>query len=284
MIFASDLDRTLIYSKQAMGTDIKEADIVPVELYEGRHISFMSKTAAKLLHDLSASAYFIPVTTRTVEQYSRIFYIKDTLRPQIAITSNGGTILRNGQPDEEWAVHVHKALQSSADANEVMQLFDRIASPDWVLSIKHAEQLFYSIVVVLSCLPLNEMEQLRVELSTLGWNLSIQGRKIYLVPAGLSKGSALRYVMDRLGSTADNVVAAGDSLLDQSLLDEAHLKLAPSHGELYNQAKANADIIFTDQSGILASAEMITKAKQWFALQAGQTDTSHFAYNEVYNT
>ncbi|MWV45728.1 hydrolase [Paenibacillus sp. HJL G12] len=279
MIFASDLDRTLIYSMNAMGDDYNAEACFPVESSKenDRYISFMSKVAARLLRELSASAYFIPVTTRTVEQYRRIFYLNTTICPEYAITSNGGNILVRGVPDEEWNAVVRAELRKSASASQVFKRFEDMASPSWVLRTQHCEELFYAIVINREAMPILEVEELRADLAAMGWGLSVQGRKIYLVPSGLSKGKALKHLMDRLEERV--VAAAGDSLLDESLLETAMYKLAPSHGELFSLygEKGPSYLEFTKHSGLTASEEIIRRVMEWFSIQSSVTQ---FAYSE----
>lgn len=86
---------------------------------------------------------------------------------------------------------------------------------------------------------------------------SLQGRKIYLVPDHVSKGSAVRYVKELSGSSF--VFAAGDSLLDESMLELADEAMAPNHGELYRKYGVHKHIGFTENSGIRASDEILAR-------------------------
>ncbi|NHN29460.1 HAD family hydrolase [Paenibacillus agricola] len=271
MIFASDLDQTLIYSEASMGLLTPLEQTVPIELYENRYISFMTQHAINLLGEVAAKMAFIPVTTRTVVQYERIFVFKDTVKPKYAITSNGGTILVNGQIDLEWKQAVTAAVAgTSAPAEEIKSYFDEIASEEWVLTEKYADDLFYSLVVVRDNIPQPELEDFRVKIAGLGWNLSIQGRKIYLVPAALSKGAAMLHLKERLG--ASFVVAAGDSLLDESLLMAADEAIAPRHGELFKHYPVHPHISYTQLPGIIASVEILEKVLERHALINGYSE------------
>ncbi|HJV17288.1 MAG TPA: hypothetical protein VJ546_07900, partial [Bacillales bacterium] len=67
MIFATDLDRTLIYSNRALeefGAPEKSA-LLPVEKKDEKWISFMTKASFDLLKEIYNRFLFIPVTTRT---------------------------------------------------------------------------------------------------------------------------------------------------------------------------------------------------------------------------
>lgn len=255
MIFASDLDQTLIYSERSKG-EIALEEMVPVELYEGRHISYMTKPAIDKLEQLLRIMHFVPVTTRIPEQFNRIFAIKEQFRPEYVIVSNGGTVLRNGQIDEEWNGIVREAVRCHcAGSTEILELFNQIASPHWVKSSVLCDELFYSIVVERDRLPLESLETLKRQIAAMGWSYSLQGRKIYLVPEKVSKGAAIEYVKEKLGSSF--VYAAGDSLLDESLLLAADYALSPSHGELRRSYESHPHVKFTASKGALASEELL---------------------------
>lgn len=263
MIFASDLDRTLIYSKKALGTAFESTEVIPVELYQGEHISFMSPETARLLAELSKTALFVPVTTRTIEQYERIFYIRENFRPKYAVTSNGGNVLIDGVPDPDWQRHVADALTRSEEAKKVIEAFERLSSPEWVKSYRHSDNLFYSIILEREKMPLAQIEDFRQELAGMHWNLSVQGRKMYLVPDGVSKGDGLLHVKKLTGSS--RIAASGDSLLDESLLKAADYAIVPRHGEIY-AAYVDAGIYtFTERDGMGAAEDLIAKIAEWFA-------------------
>ncbi|MCQ4086656.1 HAD family hydrolase [Saccharibacillus sp. JS10] len=278
MIFASDLDRTLIYSKKAIGDSFVEAEVIPVELYQGEHISFMSPASSKLLVELSKTTLFVPVTTRTIEQYERIFYIREIFRPKYAVTSNGGNVLIDGVPDPDWKKHVDEQLRSSEDAAKVIEAFDNISSPEWVKSYRHSDNLFYSIILEREKMPLDVVEDFRKELAKMRWNLSVQGRKMYLVPDGVNKGEGLLHVKALAG--ASRIAASGDSLLDESLLKAADYAIVPRHGEIYAAHQQSGLYTFTDRDGIHAAEDLIVKISEWFQdpkFNSGETNSSFHA-------
>ncbi|MCM3701974.1 hydrolase [Paenibacillus macerans] len=262
MIFASDLDRTLIYSQRAMGLPPDAAQHLPVELYNGEYISYMSKKALSLLQELQQFATFVPVTTRTVEQYKRIFHISSNIKPKYAITSNGGNILMDGEPDPVWATKIRQLHDHYLDHEALMRRFREIASPDWVLREYLADNLFYTVIIDWETIPLELVRSFGKEIAFLGWSLSIQGRKLYLIPAEINKGSAMLYIKDRLSSAF--AAASGDSLLDESLLKAADYALAPAHGELYAAYAGSGAYNFTQESGIAASEEILRSVLEVF--------------------
>ena len=93
IVFYSDLDNTLIYSYRREIGGKKRC----VEVYQGREISFMSEYSYHLLQEISKKALFIPVTTRTMEQYQRIDLGIGI--PEYALVCNGGILLVRGIPE-----------------------------------------------------------------------------------------------------------------------------------------------------------------------------------------
>lgn len=258
MIFASDLDQTMIYSEASMGVLLAEEQPLPVEWYEGRYISYVSRQTAELLQACAERMLFVPVTTRTMEQYGRLFFFRDTLPTRYAVTSNGGNVLLDGVPDEDWREQVRRQVEERSVPGAVIeQLFAEISSPDWIISQRLCDGLFYSIVVHKDKMPTAALADCRVELERLGWSLSIQGRKIYLVPQTVTKGAAVTYLKEKLGKSY--VVASGDSLLDESLLLASDWSLAPKHGELYKLFPSHPSYRYTESSGIRAAEEIIAK-------------------------
>jgi hydroxymethylpyrimidine pyrophosphatase-like HAD family hydrolase len=255
LIFACDLDQTLIYSRNSMGL-IDADELVPVEIYKEENHSFMTRTAFHKLQVISQQVHFVPTTTRTYEQFERIFGLRESIRSHYAIVSNGGKVLVDGQLDLHWDNHVRQAmLRGCAPSAEVKQIFDRLADGGCVLRENYCDELFYSIVVNRDLLPQGMMTELAALLQTLGWNCSLQDRKIYLVPNAVSKGLAAQYVKELAG--AGSLFAAGDSLLDESMLVIADKAIAPNHGELYRKYGAHSQIQFTKHSGIRACEEIL---------------------------
>lgn len=67
---ASDLDRTLIYSTNALQLTMPDADaprLLCVETYGSKPLSYVTETAAALLEELGRTTVFVPTTTRTRE-------------------------------------------------------------------------------------------------------------------------------------------------------------------------------------------------------------------------
>ncbi|MDD9271228.1 HAD family hydrolase [Paenibacillus sp. GCM10023248] len=258
MIFASDLDQTLIYSQPEDRAAELGSRIVIAELIDGKVRSYMSADAFQLLKELMAQLTFIPVTTRTLHQYFRIHLVSQILKPAYAVTSNGGNIVIDGQPDLEWQSHILNLVkQSSSHVEEVRRLMEQVLHPEWVISSSYCDELFFSHIVQRDKIPRQEVSQMIDELRRMGWNTSIQGRKIYVVPAAVNKRDAVAHLKTMLGD--DKIIASGDSLLDQILLDFADYAIAPRHGELFRQEQLQqtGEYKFTEASGIFATDEIL---------------------------
>ncbi len=256
-LVASDLDRTLIYSAAALGLTMPDAEaprLLCVEVYEGRPLSYITETAAGLLEELGRSTVFVPTTTRTREQYGRIHLPGPP--PRFAICANGGHILVDGAPDPEWRTRVARRLADEcASLDEVRAHLVRTADPAWLLKERVAEDLFAYLVVERSILPEGWVKELGEWALARGWTVSLQGRKIYAVPQPLTKSAAVREVARRIG--ADEILTAGDSLLDTDLLLAGDRSWRPGHGELADTGFVAPGLTVLPQRGIAAGEEIL---------------------------
>lgn len=254
-----DLDRTLIYSAAALGLgepDAAAPRLVVAEVYQGVPISFLTRRAEALLAQLAAAAVFVPTTTRTLAQYERVRLFEAP--PAFAVTTNGGRIIVDGRPDEDWAGVVAALLASAcAPLAELAEHIDKVADPRWTLSSRVAEDLFCYLVVNRAELPATFVAELTAWCEPLGWAVSLQGRKIYAVPRPLTKGAALAEIGRRSGSS--RLLAAGDSLLDADLLDAAQFGVRPAHGELADLNWHRDHVAVTSATGVLAAEEILSR-------------------------
>ena len=132
------------------------------------------------------------MTTRTLEQYRRVDL---GIRPRFAVTANGGTLLVDGVPDPRWQRTVrHRLAGRGRPLPEVAALAERWADPSWVRTMRVADDFFvYLVAHERELIP--DLTDLEAELAAAGWTLSVQGRKVYLVPAALTKQAALAEVV-----------------------------------------------------------------------------------------
>jgi len=259
LIYASDLDQTLIYSERSRGMDVDDRIMIPAEQVDGRIISHISIRALEQLKQIAESIPFVPVTTRVLDLYHRIHIFREQIVPKYAITSNGAHILIDGQVNREWHEQVMQDVRDqAAPPSEAIAAFHRVSDPSWIIRESYWEDTFFSVLVDRDRMPDEQVMAIQPELEQLGWGLSIQGRKVYLVPFPVSKNRAIEHV--KLLAGADQVIASGDSLLDRGLLDQADYAIAPAHGELYRgfrSGELQCNYGFTAQSGIQAAENIL---------------------------
>lgn len=259
-LIASDLDRTLIYSRRFF--PVAPPPAACVEIYDGAPISFMTSTAMRALTDLAAQHIVVPATTRTVAQYRRITLPGAPYA--LAVTSNGGTILVDGEPDRQWNTAVKGKIRADGPGIDIISaaLRQKI-SDEWVKSFKIAEELFCYLVVDETKLPGEFLAEWASWCADRGWRVSRQGRKIYTVPNSLCKYRAIVEIRHRLIETGRipacaPLLAAGDGALDAELLSLADKSIRPAHGELHSLGWTSEGTEITRASGASAADEILT--------------------------
>jgi HAD superfamily hydrolase (TIGR01484 family) len=259
MMFATDLDRTIIYSRKALedlGPSI-DGQLRAVEKKEGKSISFMTQKAFKELEEISQDLLLVPVTTRTTNQFKRIFIFEEQIPVKYAITFNGAEILYEGNPLPDWRAGISERLkQESASIEELKELLKRnIFQVNGEL--KSADGLFLYYLLEEKLEP-RQIREFKRAASAYGWKVSYQGRKLYFMPNPISKGEAASFVKEREGIST--LIGAGDSLLDEDLLVKCDHSFIPAHGEL---AEDNGLLTYidTEQRGALAGEEILEKIR-----------------------
>ena len=269
----ADLDRTLIYSAAAFGLRGPDAEAPPVrcvEVYAGRPLSYVTHRASALLSRLAEARVLVPVTTRTVAQLQRVHLPGPP--PAYALCANGGRLLRDGVEDLDFTAAVADRLaDTGAPLAELRTELDRaLAGPDaFVEKVRDADGLFCYAVVDRGRLPASWVEELTGYAAERGWAVSVQGRKVYCVPAALTKAAAAQEVAALLG--ADRMVAAGDSVLDADLLEAADAGIRPAHGELHALGWTRPHVAVTRSAGVLAGEEVAA----WLCEQADVDGVAH---------
>lgn len=255
-LVAVDVDRTMIYSPAAVslgsaaGHDAGE--LVQVEHYREAPASAMTARAALLWQELARVADLVPVTTRTMEQFRRVRWPGGPVRH--AITTNGARLLVDGEEDLDWSAEVLSRLcEGCAPIDEVRARLGS-AGP-WLLRTRDAEGLFCYAIIERAALPDEELDALRGWAASRGWVVSVQGSKLYCLPAPLTKSAAAEALARRLGS--DMTLAAGDSLLDADLLSWAQHAIRPSHGELHDAGWSCDGLAIAPGIGPLAGEQIL---------------------------
>ena len=255
-VIASDLDRTLIYSRSAAGSF--DPELVCVELLDGRPQSFMTAASHAALARVREASVLVPTTTRTPAQYGRV-ELPGGPAP-FAVVSNGGHILVDGAPDAGWRSGVEARIAAAgATLARVVTHVDGMTDDSWVRSRRIADDLFCYLVVEVAAMPRGFVADLAGWCADRGWVVSMQGRKIYALPVALTKEAAIAEVCRRVGGA--RLLAAGDGALDAGMLAMADDGIRPAHGELYETGWQAPHVRVTANIGVLAGEEIV----RWFA-------------------
>ncbi|MBF6546808.1 hypothetical protein [Nocardia brasiliensis] len=262
-LVATDLDRTMIYSRNAFSAH-PEVPTVCVEHLEGAPLSFMTTAAALRMQTLTQPAAVVPTTTRTIKQFNRIQLPGAPWR--YAITSNGGNILVDGVPDLRWRIDIDaKVRAGGATLSEITTELRARIGDSWVSKFRVADDLFCYLVVRPKEVPEGFLAEWDAWCRPRGWSASQQGRKIYTMPQVVCKSHAVAEVRRRLLesgelATESRTFAAGDGALDAEMLRAADYAIRPRHGELEHLNWTHPNLTITRATGILAGEEIIN----WF--------------------
>lgn len=251
MIFACDLDNTLIHSYKTE----KKGDVC-VEWKDGKELSFMSRYSYDLLNDVIERICFVPVTTRSSEQFGRIRFGRN--QPQYALIANGGVLLRNGNADRQWLEESSGLISDSVDElYKAMRLLESDKNVNF--DIRLVDNMF---VFTKSAAPELTLDFLNKNIVSAKADVFSNGSKIYVLPKSLNKANALKRFKLYKGDFL--AVAAGDSEFDVGMLEEAQVSFVISrmmcskygfYGDKYkvfeNNYERYADFILTELYNIL---------------------------------
>lgn len=195
-----------------------------VERHDNKVISYISSPVKKRLKVINSkeNLYVVPVTTRSISEFNRINIGLDV---EYAIVSNGGTILKNGKPLEDWELYI-KENSCIQDLMQCMLDLDELESVDRATKVIDGKYLFNKTNN--GALFDNEVALLAEKYPNL--QFTRQRSKIYVIPKSFSKAIALRWLQHKL--ECDKLVASGDSELDLPMLAIADYAVIPEHGDL----------------------------------------------------
>ncbi len=168
---------------------------------------------------MNSQTLFVPVTTRSIEQYKRIDFGIGQIK--YALVCNGGVLLVNGEKDMDWYKQSLELVKPClGELEKAMSLLEKEESR--YFEIRFIENLF----VFTKCEnPQNVVSFLRDRLDTNLAEVFNNGEKIYVLPKSLDKGSAVKRFKKHIN--AGTVIAAGDSEFDISLLEASDMGMIP---------------------------------------------------------
>jgi hydroxymethylpyrimidine pyrophosphatase-like HAD family hydrolase len=262
MLFASDLDRTLIYSKKFLDTYADAIEII--EKKDNIALSHMSQRTIGLLSIINEKMLFVPTTTRSLEQYKRISIFQNKILPKYAIVANGGIILKNNIVDPVWQKIIKDKMkdilspQALIDQNKVF--FDQRE----IKLYKPCDNLFVYAVLYEKLENNLFYADIEVRAEASGYKVTPNGHKLYFIPYFITKWEAIRHIMQL--EQEDCLIAAGDSILDAPMLVHSNYGYIPLHGDLSTQIETelcdHKNLHLTKGVGIDSSDELLQNILQ----------------------
>ncbi|MCK8058243.1 MULTISPECIES: HAD family hydrolase [unclassified Fusibacter] len=250
-VFASDLDQTLIFSKRWIPN--VEEELKCIERYGDGGRSYMLEEAERLLLSIQDEFEFVPVTTRTREQYDRIAF---EVEPQYAICCNGGVVLIDGEPDEKWDRAIAKKMEGVRSLSEVKKTVENAVDEYDGIRIRTVEQLFLYVILKDKKLAKQVEICLAKVFSSTKWSIYQHGSKVYVMPKFLTKASALSYLLEKLD--AKKTVTSGDSRLDFGMREVSDWFITPGHVDFSGDYNC-------DGEGLESGLETLTEAYRYLS-------------------
>ncbi len=212
LIFASDIDNTIMFSyKHRMECDIC------IEILDGKEQGFCTPNTFALLEQISKKALFIPITTRSMEQYKRIGFPKSCM-PQYALTTNGAILLVNGAVDTQWYAESRQIADTWKTALSYIE--NQLPNIQEIKRFRMVDDMY----LFAACDNAEEAEKSKLYFDgKTDLDVVVSGRKIYFFPPMLDKGTAI----DRLRKKflPSHIISAGDSSIDIPMFDMADVSI-----------------------------------------------------------
>lgn len=228
LVYASDLDQTLIFSRRFLNVHQSEGDFVCVERRDDTELSYMDREVQTNLKCLAEDSrvIFIPATTRDLMRYNRV-ELWQGAAPEYAIVSNGGFILHNDEPIPEWSEIVTSAIDHTS-RKEITRYFETKFK-----TCSTEVEFVDSIFLLCKIDDVSEFDAAAAELNEIysDWQFERQGHKCLAIPANVTKGSALKWLCENI-LNPQYVVTSGDGALDLQMLEYGDYAFIPDTSPL----------------------------------------------------
>lgn len=213
---ACDLDNTLIHSKKN-----RRPDDCCIEEIAQAESSFMSGKTIELLQYVVAHSLFVPVTTRSKEQYLRIRW-PEGCQPHYALTNNGAILLEDNRENISWRE------QSLANASQyVPQLKTLCREMSDSGRFKHCN-IIEGMYIYACCEDGVDSASYLTEFNRkTALKLFASGKKMYAFPPLIEKRTAIERFKE-FNFPIDIMIAAGDDAIDINMLNAADIALVPN--------------------------------------------------------
>lgn len=236
--FFSDLDRTINFSYKFITDDIKE-DLINVEIYKGKELTFMSKKQKYLLNEIKNLAVFVPITARTFIEAMRLDFIREN-PPKWMITGNGSAIHHYGKLDEDYHNYIENKISKMSISplemyTKTKEIFKMDKNKDKVSRIKLANGYFLMLRFKDLKKDYHVFSSYSYELQKAGYVEYISHDKLYLIPSFIKKELALEYLIENKIKNIDKSFGAGDTTMDLNMIKSCDMSLAPRNANFSNR-------------------------------------------------
>lgn len=214
ILFASDLDNTLLFSYKYK----RETDQC-VEYLNGQEQGFFTQKSIELLGKVNQKCTFVPVTSRSMEQFRRIHFPKECT-PNYAVTTNGAILLVNGEIEPKWYQTSIQFVEPWYP--ELQKIHDMLPSIPEALRYRMIDDMY--LFAACEC-PEDAQHTASHFIGKTKLDVAVSGRKVYFFPPSINKGCAIERLKTLLKPTYS--ISAGDTLIDVPMLSHSDLALIP---------------------------------------------------------
>lgn len=251
MIFITDLDRTLIYSPlflQEAGCNYQL-----VEKKGERPIAYMSTEGIRLLEAVHQRIPIIPMTLRNEKEFHRIALFRERVIPELFVTNNGGTIYYHGKEDMRWSNWIREQLGAlTLSGQQIKAAFEGCYQSE-IEKVVDCGGLVWLFMGRQDQLDLQGIATFKEQFASSGWCIDRSGRKIYVYPWFVTKWQAARYIQKTY--FPGKIVAAGDSVFDQEMVEQADYGIIPKACYIEEQIAPHVKI--TSRPGMRAAEDLL---------------------------
>lgn len=251
MIFATDLDRTLIYSHLFL--DTANCTYSLIEKKGEKAIAYMSDKAIALLEEVHQRAHIIPITLRNEAEFHRIDLFRDKVVPELFVTNNGGTIYYKGKEDMQWHEWIEKQMKALIYTHqEICKHFLEMYGGSVEKNV-NCGNLVWLFMGERDHIHEKSITAFEEKYKASGWRIDVSGRKIYVYPYFVTKWYALSYIQQKYYN--EPIYAAGDSIFDQEMVEKADYGMIPKASFIEQAVKPHVKI--SEHAGMRAAEDIL---------------------------
>lgn len=252
MIFATDLDRTIIYSSKYINQPITNLKKISI-----KDKIYIESNTYNILKEISNKVTIIPVTNRNKEEYCDLLLFNEIYIKYLILCS-GSQIFINNKEDK-----IYKAMLESKYEKLIYkrkQILEFIQNSKIISFIKKIEFVNkYGLLIKFK--KTKDENNIKLFFNSpifSSWNTYYAPNRVFLFPYFINKYFAIEYI--KANYINEKIIAAGDSMLDYKMIKNANLGIIPNHSDFKLNDK---NIIITKKSGILAGNEILSITKSY---------------------